>query len=219
MRERPILYSPPMVRAVLAGTKTMTRRAIKWKPHDPDFNLTFLGIEPGLYCTGHRESGWVLRSKGGGGCWNDRTTPTFCPYGVPGDRLWVREPWCADVSLDDLRPSEIDPSAGICYKTGGTLRNARSSFQPGRYRHARFMPRWVSRITLEVTDVRVERLGEITDEDARAEGVLPRDGDGHRGYVPASQVFAELWDSLHGPGSFEQSSSAFVWVISFRRVT
>ncbi len=97
-KERPILFSDEMVRALLANRKTQTRRIAKFKPYMPGqtLNLSFSGFDLGYYCTDVPSSGYVLRTRDGNGVWNDRTKPLHCPYGKVGDRLWVREAWTPD---------------------------------------------------------------------------------------------------------------------------
>src|SRR5678810_176772 len=92
-----------------------------------------------------------------------------CPYGVPGDRLWVREPWRTVEQYDHLPPRDVPRTAPIVYSDAGAPWDGIS----GRYRHARFMPRWASRILLEIISVRAERVQIISEADARAEGVTP----------------------------------------------
>lgn len=199
MRERGILFSAPMVRALLAGTKTQTRRIVK----------------PPI----------------GGINWGKR-----CPYGQPGDRLWVREKWApvtatayrmSDGVQQTVNPNDEDTAA--IYAAGWD----RSG--PGRWRPSIHMPRWASRITLEVTGVRVERLQEISPADACAEGaaeILDRPhadplrsaaydkfgvtlNDGER-YAGSVAAYAALWESINGPGSWD--ANPWVWVVEFKRV-
>lgn len=150
MRELPILFSAPMVRAILEGRKTVTRRVVK---------PTFQSIE-------ERDDGkpWPWRED------LDRAQDYWypCPYGEVGDRLWVREAWRAPAGLDDRSGKQIaeacigagyrSPWCPIQYEADGELNNAKDwrefgskpgEATPGRYRHARFMPRWASRITLK----------------------------------------------------------------------
>lgn len=143
-----------------------------------------------------------------------------CPYGQPGDRLWVREAWRADRQFDSLAPRELNHTfTAIGYEAGGALLRLA---EPGKLRPGMFMPRWASRITLEVTGVRVERLQDISQADAVAEGAPPshpsidavsRD----YGYpdFPRSW-YAQLWDSINGPGSWK--SNPWLWVVEFRRI-
>lgn len=192
-KERPILFSGPMVRALLAGTKTQTRRPVKG-----------MALE------------W-LRPEG--------FTPTFvadpanhlCPYGAPGDRLWVREAWRAMAEHDASRPLDIPWRAPVVYEAS---RHPDTLF--GKLRPGMFMPRWASRITLEIVGVRVERLHDISEADARAEGIVPfRDGHGWhteegRHYAgSAIDAYLNLWTDING----EESAKAnpFVWCIEFRK--
>jgi hypothetical protein len=211
---RPILFSAPMVRAILAGQKTQTRRTIKWETYEPGYSLAFSGLEAGYYCTGVPTSGWVLRSRGGGGgCWNDRTKRIFCPQGMAGDRLWVREAWRGPGWCDDRPPRDIPVGTPIDYLADppGGPKNV------GKYRHARFMPRWMSRLTLEVTKVRVQRLHDISEEEAISEGVdavslrdMPRQGT-----LCRWDDFAQIWDLINGEGAWK--ANPWVFAISFRR--
>lgn len=224
MKERPILFSGPMVRALLAGTKTQTRRVVKWKPRE-GANLDFSGLQVGHYCTGMPSSGFVLRSQGGNG-WNDRTFPIHCPYGQPGDRLWVRETF-AHVPIREDDGGQGD-RMGYIYRADGE-----SAFDAipdewdftGPWKPSIFMPRSASRITLEVTGVRVERLQDISEEDAIEEGV-ERACAGWKHYFflddPsaawefARNSYASLWESINGPNSWE--ANPWIWVVEFKRV-
>lgn len=183
------------VRAILDGRKTQTRRVVK---------LTDSGRV--------KESGsprnWHL---------DDPNAVMACPYGVPGDRLWVRETWAAPHSADQFRPAHIPNGTRIHYAAtedlGGLL-----------WRPSIHMPRWASRLTLEVVSVRVERLQEISEEDALAEG-LQRYGNGTFGLddpaccmgVRASVAYMRLWDSINAKRA-PWASNPWVWVIEFRRI-
>jgi hypothetical protein len=215
--ERPILFSSAMVRAILDGTKTQTRRIVK--PQWPDL-VEFM---PGTWAIPTERPGSFEEIK--------------YPW-TPGDRLWVREAWRTYESLDHLPPRDIGRGAGVEYVAGGSNVNGHETERllgMGRYRHACFLPRWTSRITLEVTDVRVERLQEISEADAVAEGarrfdeipigsVLSRDNrwsmesilNTDYGLSSARWAFANYWNRVHGPDSWD--ASPWVWVIGFRRV-
>ena len=206
MRERPILFSAPMVRAILDGRKTVTRRVVKPQP------WASCCIEEGM----DGEPPFVYSALGGDGPGYDVTetrTPCRCPYGVRGDRLYVRETWAAPHAYDHLPPRLIPQDARIHYAAtedrGGLL-----------WRPSIHMPRWASRITLEVTGVLVERLQEISYEDARAEGAEFWRNDGTLTELPPCSehryAFEDLWTSINGADSW--NANPFVWVVTFRRI-
>jgi hypothetical protein len=209
-RERPILFSAPMVRAILAGTKTQTRRAVK--PQPPEFD----------HATRQHQRILVPR----------------CPYGQPADRLYVREAFRFLDSFDEDSPATVGerclaagypkPWAPTQYEADGwrdnwmqvgTPRSSPGSATAGKLRPGIHMPRWASRITLEITGVRVERLHEISEADALAEGVnVHPDHHGKpRGsiYSPV-QAYRDLWESINGPDAW--AVNPWVWVVEFRRV-
>lgn len=221
-KERPILFSGAMVRAILNGSKTQTRRVVKPQPaNDPAIHHP---IEP--YRTSGGDWNWVLAATGMG-----TGDPFPCPYGKPGDLLWVRE--------EHYRFGHWEPVPGVSTKGGRqkwrfvadadeTLFDAPDEYRKGRHhkdpstpawhkRLARFMPRSVSRITLEITDVRVERLNDINEQDAEAEGIdFMREIPDADETLRASKLFEVLWESINGIGSW--SLNPWVWVIEFRRV-
>lgn len=206
-KERPILFSAPMVRAILEGRKTETRRVVKFIS-TADLE-TFLNNVP--------------------------NKTACCPYGKPGDRLWVREAWRTYQSLDSLNPSRIDAGVGIQYAALGTnIHGDRGDYLlgMGRLRPSIFMPRWASRILLEITAVRVERLQDIGYEDALAEGVQDMTALLHDEWKPLEgesgndcarrlrwpqRLYEQLWESINGPGSWD--ANPWVWVIEFKVVT
>lgn len=213
--------------------KTQTRRLVRWQPYDAreKINLAFSGLEAGYYFTGVPTSGWVLRSRGAGGCWNDRTKPVQSPYGAPGDRLWVRETWATEERAPDMvdgiwyraddsfRPIEATPAAADAWVVANGNRKIREARSPI------YMPRWASRITLEVVEVRVERLMSITETDARAEGFSADPRPGTVNGKPASVAFfnpriwyAYAWNALNEKRA-PWLSNPFVWAVTFRRVT
>lgn len=133
-----------------------------------------------------------------------------CPYGKPMDRLWVREAWKAHTTFDHLPPREI-PQSHVWYMADEGYK------AQSRFRQAMFMPRWASRITLEITDVRVERLQDISEVDAIAEGVRSnRDTLAETGHATARDAYRYLWKSINGPGSWDLNP--WVWAITFRRI-
>lgn len=213
MKERPMLFSAPMVRAILDGRKTVTRRIVKAR------DLEWMDVHQGL-----REPDKAER----------------CPYGQPGDRLWVRETWqfydwtddgqpCVRFAADNaskwpLRIPEEQADrlteiwAGLSAPENYSIDN---HARDRRWRPSIHMPRWASRITLEVTSVRVERLQDISEADALAEGVtddgsLVTDLAGNdRG--GAFAAFAALWEVINGADSWDDNP--WVWVVEFRRLT
>lgn len=204
MKEHPILMCAPMVRATLRDVdpKGQTRRVLKGKPPPGaqrvirpfrDERLQWAATDPH-----DMEQGQIVLGEA-----------PRCPYGMPGDRLWVREAWRTDRVLDKIKPSLLGAGAPIFYE-------ADAPHQPsaGRLRPGMFMPRWASRITLEVTGVRVERLQDISEEDAIAEGIAPEQSRRFEG--GARGCYRDLWESINGPGSW--AANPWVWVVEFRRV-
>jgi hypothetical protein len=210
-KERPILFSGPMICAILDGQKTQTRRIIK-RQGDMEFDINDPTYGP--Y--------WLSYATEADG----EDAKVRCPYGKPGELLWVREThryWF---------PDWIDPPVYPCrcrYKADNSLVELAVDWEEGcqfsnpddvgldaeptKWRPSIFMPRWASRITLEITAVRVERLQSISDADALAEGCTADDmrhGDCLAG------VYARLWQSINGPGSW--NANPWVWVVEFRRV-
>lgn len=220
MRERPILFSGPLVRAILAGRKTQTRRIVKPRT-DRDRALLAQATERDEH---HRAGGAGDGSTLQGAL---LALAERCPYGAPGDRLWVRETWGAKEADPPGVPGGRRPQPGdrIVYRADpGDAWQWRDGSLP--WRPSIHMPRWASRISLEVTAVRVERLQAISEDDARAEGVtakaptravaaggvLTNDG------LSAVEVFRDLWDTINRKRA-PWASNPFVWVVEFRRVT
>lgn len=223
MKSRPIPFSGPMAKAVVEGRKTQTRRVCKemnrWVQQDCREVRTVNGKPWHALIGAERPMYEIAR-----------------PYGSVGDQLWVREAWVAAASFDRDMPSKIPSSSPVFYLADG---DAPASFNRGRYRFARFMPRWASRITLEVTGVRVERLQSISQEDARTEGIFKLWPGGSFGWQPShvgcatpAEAFRELWDSINGepiipkpidgieqdPVFVDWDANPWVWVIDFKRL-
>lgn len=211
VKERPILFSAPMVRAILEGRKTQTRRVVK--PQPIDGNTKYPGVYPAREYMGPKMTG-----KWGAYLGESGADFHVSPYGKPGDRLWVRETWQAVQSWQEYGVwfrDEIDADGAaiedVCYRADDPKPDEIG------WRPSIFMPRRFSRITLEVTGVRVERLGEITEEDAIAEGSQPILEPPDGGSAPHAEGFRQLWNSIHGPGAWQ--SNPWVWVIEFKRAT
>ena len=211
MKERPILFSGPMVRAILSGAKTQTRRVVKPAP-DADQVLSMRTGSTGFrfafdiadFCrtTDGRRLRWEI------------------PYGQPGDRLWVRE---AFMPCPLENPTTGPSRWNIAYASDAEQveRQAPAGYNPMLYNYERWtpsihMPRWASRITLEITGVRVERLQAISEADARAEGAIGAVDNSIGNNWCARQAFSALWESINGPGSWD--ANPWVWVVSFRMI-
>ncbi|MGO4337795.1 hypothetical protein AB4037_23040 [Labrys sp. KB_33_2] len=215
MVDRPILFSPAMIRALLAGTKTQTRRVIKPR-HNPN--------RPSLF-DGTWSDNYVLDP--GNQKWRDDAYPWR-----DGDRLWVREAWRSAAAYDDLAPSAMGGEEPIQYQADGAHQTwgYPAIAKIGRLRSSMFMPRWASRLTLVVTGVKVERLQDISETDAIAEGIgRTVIGDGYRDRFtvrPATwaqvtghevsawedprEAYAALWCQINGPGAW----GANPWVVA-----
>lgn len=214
IKERPILFSTDMVRAILEGRKTQTRRVVKPQPPSVEAVKELCGSEYHWFTDRHlpdwRVAGpvWAVRQIMG-------MADTFggpvikCPYGVPGDRMWVRETWdCETHKLQWIKDT-------IRYRA--TDESGRKTI----WRPSIHMPRWASRLTLEVTEVRVERLQDISEDDAEAEGVpddlLPIDvSEMPYPSTLTHGAFAALWNQVSGKHPW--SSNPWVWVITFTKV-
>jgi hypothetical protein len=176
-KERPILFTGEMVRAILEGRKTQTRRLVYTNGYVPTIDISKV-----------------------------RNFTKECRHGQPGDVLWVKETF-----YDSRKESKRMP---VTYRADISVDEDLS--RDFAWKPSIFMPRWASRITLEITNVRVERLQEITEADAKAEGTawpeLLTSGKSH-GY---RQGYRNLWESISGKGSWAQNS--FCWVLEFRRI-
>jgi hypothetical protein len=221
MREKPILFRAPMVRAILDGSKTQTRRI--WEmPAGGVWYGELGGEEAGQWC-----------DDSGSGWWG--VDEVRCPYGRPGDRLWVRETFFAwgrwetryspKKKRDEWHFVDMTLECDKAYlyaadgETGASIQDRRSITPVYWKRSAIFMPRRASRITLEITGVRVERLQDISEEDAAAEGVREWArgscaASNPHGYTDAG-YYSLLWEQINGPGSWDANS--WVWVVEFNR--
>ncbi|GAB1617116.1 hypothetical protein [Pseudomonas sp. NGC7] len=210
-KERPILFSGHMVRAILNGQKTVTRREIKpsMRSADSSFELHL-----------QEDESWRPMHTFDESCMDANGTehPIVCPYGQPGDRLWVREAWLADAQLDTIAPRDLSQGEPILYPADGSVRQTGCAMvSQGRGRPSIHMPRWASRILLEITAVRVELLQDITEEQAEAEGVnfLRHVPDADE-TLTASQLFECIWSSINGDESW--NGNPWVWVVEFKRI-
>jgi hypothetical protein len=230
VRERPILMSAPMVRAILAGTKTQTRRVIQPQPANPQ---TF-GSAPCWGCGVHRNGAHAGRymlhaAFNEGGTRVDRHLA--CPYGAPGDRLWGREAWASPGDMrvayradGDCGSWMGDGGGGRFWNRHGYIIEVDKARGPswglgkfgGRWRPSIHMPRWASRITLEITRVGVEQVQEIGAGDAHYEGVCA--DPYHAPWLGCRQAFRAVWDSLNAERGYGWDANPWVWALTFRRV-
>lgn len=210
MKEHGILFRTDMVRAILEGGKTQTRRLVRLRPdkNHPEWPWQPLDMIP------MKEGpGWVTlmqRNPGRGG---------MIDYPMhKGDRLWVRETWAHDANgyCKDHKCGNPDH---IWYKANESKIVADSFAGDAHWRSSMFMPRWASRLDLEILSVRAERLQDITEKDAKAEGApLGRViGYGRLGMKSHKEGFMELWDSINAKPGRTWLDNPFVWVLEFKR--
>lgn len=233
-RECPIIMTGPSVPAIFAGVKTQTRRLVKL-PEDAgevvvDPGGTLFG--PGPYLEVFR------RDEGGDAPMHPRL---YCPYGYPGTRLWVKEAWRTEERASDMVDGirfAADNAFAPIENTAAAADRWVVASDNGKHgttwRSPLFMPRWASRLTLELVEVRVQRLQGISDDDARAEGVEPyTPPHGHispdqrvpgpgfdrcrLGDQPHRLPFADLWDRINGKRA-PWSANPYVWALTFRRL-
>lgn len=243
IKERPMIFSGPMVRGILDGSKTQTRRVVKPQPPRPG-EFKYSKAPDKAFWREDWQKWWLVPGDVEESDPSPHTLYEYqCPYGKPGDRIWVKETW---------RPKQHNFPTGHPYDYRAT---AQQDLVPteGPWKSPRFMPRVASRILLEITDVRVERLQGISEEDAIAEGVAhlftakeieqnPRlavsanswynylwHGDSeaptkyvnqwdyqYSGYKTAAGSYSSLWAKINGPESWHQNP--FVWAITFKRL-
>jgi len=212
--DRPILFRPEMVRAILDGRKTQTRRKMKVQPH-PDSIVT---VEHYHQTVIDRHGDMQPGPEIFGAHWNDGEQGLRCPYGQPGDTLWVRESFAVQPELwaDNHGPQPIHYTADQVIGFAGKpdLRQ----IEDYRSKPSIHMPRWASRITLRITNIRVERLQDISEDDAKAEDAKPLDYAAHHvaAGCGARIAFEQLWTTINGPGAWE--ANPWVWVVGFERV-
>lgn len=225
VREHGLLMSGPMVRAILEGRKTQTRRVVTDRTSEGNFKASELDLArawvDGLGGDQYLKSFLkpeVATVLGQGP--DDIIERLYARY-VRGDRLWVREAWAVGACAEGLSPRALHPgtwlkdNGGLWYQAAGDPSHPIS--ERGKWRRSFHMPRWASRITLEVVGVRVERVQDITEDDAKAEGVVP-DWVGSQGASPYTAAFANLWHGLNADRGFGWLVNPWVFVFEFRRV-
>lgn len=235
IREKGLIFNSEMVRAILDGRKTQTRRIMKVQPENSELGLRRVvesknGIDDGKYFWSQSDAtGLKSRSK-----------PFACPFGTVGDRIWVREAFrvhsrATDVATLVYKASERNSWTEQTHRVPVAVCNKPAT--PEKWTPSLHMPRWASRILLEITDVRVERLNAISPEDAESEGLERTNftGFGDEPGLPSypepdvyfdplkkqwkeypPEAFAGLWESIYGEGSWQ--ANPWVWVIEFKRV-
>jgi hypothetical protein len=224
-KECPILFSAPMVRAILEGRKTQTRRVLRVQPTDA---TCWTGVDGCGYWPAD-DAGEAIKS----------------PYGVPGDRLWVRETWTGTFHIDSFHVAYAADGSEKFVDAPTAYILPKAALKPSNWVTPLFMPRWASRITLELVEVRVQRLQDISEDDARAEGIhkwtyVDCDGDPRldgalyhgtgyhwdkahptdqydNGYASAVFAFRNLWDSINASRGFGWDTNPWVWALTFRR--
>jgi hypothetical protein len=220
MADRPILFSAPMVRALQAGTKTQTRRTINPQPVVNEAGLLRWDIPKLSVQTDAEGLAWHMRIS-------------------KGDRLYVREHWRISNRWDGTAPRDLEPRGmSVIYEAGGSASNEDDGWRAvdwpgsrelwphwiGKARRGMHMPRWASRITLTVTDVRVQRLQDISEADSLAEGVeqtlaphnrlhafCPPEPFNEKSWDTAREAYAELWRRINGPNSWQANP----WIAAY----
>lgn len=202
MKERPVLFNAEMVRAILDGRKTQTRRVMTPQP-----------VLENVFMGGANQQSWTHKGTATPAGW---LMHNMCPFGQVGDRLWVRE------TFMDLTGTGIEASTGqfegYAYRAdtpaGSHGDETRKEYKL-KWTPSLHMPRKACRLVLEITGVRVERLNDINNDDAKAEGVIPMPCAAEK-IIGSKLAFAELWSSIYGAESWQ--ANPWVWVITFRRI-
>lgn len=223
MKETPILFTTDMVRAIMREhfPKTHSRRVIKPQPEGGVID----GEEWFEWC--HPRSGCIAAES------RQELLEKYCPYGRPGDRLWVREAWRTNRIFDHLPPSLIAEDASLWWEADASS-SRRLGAKPGRLRPSIHMPKWAARNWLELTEVRVERLTDISPPDALAEGCEgyfcnpcdesgKLDGEpceycGGEGKIRPVSHFRQVWNTINAKRGWAWASNPWVWVLVFRRI-
>lgn len=236
MKHIPILFSTPMVQAILDGRKTMTRRIVKPQPDPESDGIEYIPVAPSLDWEQHYNEIWKPfhweTSEG-------ESISSFCPYGQPGDVLWVRESFISGCEMEDGYFKHDEHGNTITktwYKADGDLNQwytGDSDFPVENipWKPSIHMPKSACRIFLEVASVRVERLQDISIDDAVKEGIEPithppyndvkkwgwrfKDYIGNSVCLPVAS-FQTLWQSINGPASWD--ANPWVWVVEFKRI-
>jgi len=220
MKETGIIMSGNHPKLILDGIKTQTRRVVnfgRFFSNNEHFKNNYKFEK--MFYDDHKDENVAIFGYKPEGDKYGFSEWFKCSYGQVGDKLWVRETWATDKLLDYLPPRLLEGAGTLPFWYLADS-DQHSIIQQGKWRPSIFMPRWASRITLEITEVRVERVQEITEEDAEKEGVSwssVSSGENPE-IISAVENFATLWDSLNAKRGYGWEVNPWVWVISFRRI-
>lgn len=224
MNERPILLAPAMALATVNDLKTQTRRLMKVQPYDG----ATVTVEQNHTTKVDRHGDEQPGAEIFGAWWADGEMGLKCPYGRPGDRLWGREAHRFVVGFDNRPPRDVSEGTPVRYECDGVdmipgVGPAGGGWTWGKYRPPMFMPRWASRILLEITEVRAQRLQEISEADCAAEGWTKqpeRSNDPQVHADAARDWYRDLWEQINGvDGPKSWAANPWVWAVSFRRIS
>ena len=207
MTDRPLLMSGPMIRAVLDGTKTQTRRVLKPQPEYSEAEM--YSRSQGELLVGDLATNEVVFSR--------RNAPAQVVKVRPqlDDRIYVREAWRTWESVDHLPPRDLTQVETVQFEADGKTENGMTMSRPGKFRQGMHMPRWASRLTLVVTDVRVQRVRDISRQDCVAEGCKGFvSNDGEDGETPEEE-FQGLWNTLNADRGYGWAVNPWVVAITF----
>lgn len=207
--EKPILFQGEMIRAILDGRKTQTRRIIKPQPH-PQFLAR--GVWSVVPQWPHQDGvRWFMKD----GC----SELVKCPHGKPGDELWVRETWGLFPHYESWRLDEVPKDDAVLYRAANPALKTEAKM---RWKPSIHMPRWASRIQLKITDIQVEQVQEISERDAEAEGIDPSGtscGVCGEPYPSCVDAFKCLWETINGKREGRSwDDNPWVWKVSFKRI-
>ena len=209
---KPILFSTPMVQAILEGTKTQTRRILKPQPlvHNEVIKMPIPVDEYSKILKQYVKKGYTeIYTKG---VLQGMIAPK-CPFGEVGDTIWVRETW---QHTSEFGINNQDENAGYIYKASENGKDWEENTEGWKWKPSIFMPKDACRLFLKITNIRVERLQDISEEDSISEGCHYGKGDGTIDYAVGNSHFPTLWANINGEESW--NSNPYVWVIEFEKI-
>ena len=225
---KPIIFNTDMVRAILDGKKTQARRALRLrskKLREKGWPKQPIDIIPMPNPQNPNGREWVSLMIKGDKIEDNRGAVIKCFYGIAGDQLYVRERFAFHEHYDHLAPSKVPDFAEVQY-----FATDEETMLRGKWRPSIYMPEWASRITLEIKDIRVERVQDISNDDAEAEGLSPNCDHKYAEYNactdcmntgwagPPREDFPQLWDSINLKRGYPWSENCWVWVVEFERI-